>query len=348
MKKIFASILLCAMTALTLTACDKKAESNEFVLHEAKMDKFVTELGAYQNLTVEAAKDEITDDMIDYYLPYFFQTAAEENIKDYVASNGCTVNIDYVGTIDGIAFQGGTAQAQYLELGSHSYIDGFEEGLVGVKAGDVVELNLKFPDNYGAADLAGKDCVFTVTVNNVIPEMNDDGIKALGSDMYSTVEEYRNVVKDVIVSYNEEEYRNKVAMGATDQVIAATTFGDIPETLIEAQKKLVEENYSETATSYGITVEALLGYYGSSVDELALNYAKQQLVFQSIANAENLNVTEEELDAAIDEVVNSFENLSSRDDFYAQTSREEYRNYLMANKVFEYLVENTVVTAPTE
>lgn len=274
-------------TTSETSASEDSSDSLTTILTIDNVDDYVVSFGQYKGLTVEDVEmEEVTDDEVDYYAEYFF--SSEVGVVDgRVAEEGDTVVIDYVGTVDGVAFEGGTASDQELELGSDSYIDGFEDGLIGSVAGETRELNLTFPETYGNEDLAGKDCVFTVTVTGVKPGLCDEGVASLGSSDYTTVEEYKANIADELYDYKYSQYYDSYVYAVLELIMANSEF-NISEDLMDEQREAVNTTYSDYASYYGYDVESYLAAMGTSVDEIAESYAKQMVIFYKVAKEEGL------------------------------------------------------------
>lgn len=340
---IFATVALCA---IGMISCGNPAEPENINLTYDNAEQFVVNMGQYDGLTVEASKEEVTDDMLNYYVDYFYSVEAME-LENWPAANGDTVVMDYVGKIDGVAFNGGTGNDQKLVLGSGSFIPGFEDGLIGVKKGDVLDLNLKFPDDYRETSIAGKDCVFSVTVKGVIPAICDEAIAALGSNLYKTVAEFKTFASEVTAGYASDDYQQEVVFGAVNQIIASTEFAEIPESILNLEKEVINETYASVAAQYGVGVSEYLSLGGSSIDSLAREYAQQEIVFYNIAKAQNLYPSEEDIteNAELFATYYGYENV---DAYFAENPKEDFINTLISNNVYNYLLEVTNVIAPTE
>lgn len=308
------------------------------------LDSLIVNLADYQNRSVTAVKSEITDDEVEYYVNTFF---AEEGagLSVDVASEGDTVTINYVGTIDGVAFNGGTADDQKLTLGSHSYIDGFEDGLVGATVGETRELNLKFPDNYGNTDLAGKDCVFTVTVTAITPGISDEAIALLNNENYSNLAEYRAFIKNELEVYYQENYEDEIVYTAIEAVMTDSEFAVLPDSVLDPEKETINNAYYATAASYGLDVATLLSYYGTDLDSLAEYYAKQKLVFYKIAVQEGLYPDDEVLKDFFINELHITEAYSSVEEYYAEVTKDYAIQQCITYKVYDYMLEKVTVTA---
>lgn len=343
MKKRIIMFALAAIAAISMVSCGKQAEPEVKTLTIDNVDEYIVSLADYKGLSVEADKEVLSDDMLEYYTSYFFSLEAQ-NITGWAAKAGDTVVMNYVGKIDGVAFNGGTANGAELVLGSNSYIPGFEDGLIGCVAGESRTLNLTFPEDYANVEYAGKTAVFEVTVQYVVPEFGDDAVAALNSTTYTTAGDYRYFVEQALNEYILEDYNNAVVQAALDQIISNSQFNEFPESFLDAQKELVVSQYLDTATGYGIDVATYLGYCGTSLEELTDLFAKQQAVFYSICNKEGLYPSEQDIadNAAL---FAEYYNYESVEAFYADNSRDDFINTLIGSNVFEYLLGVTTVNA---
>ena len=243
MKKGLVYLLTAVMTVGLFTACGSKEGTQEpgvtatatpeisneqgtsnvvtnnverVVLKDLNTEEYVT-LGDYKNIEVMVAGPDVDNAEWASLNAQIYNefVSAENGIKDRAVENGDWVNIDYSGKKDGVAFDGGTAAAQLLEIGSGMFIAGFEEGLVGVMPGETVDLDLTFPADYGNTELAGQAVVFTVTVNYIYPgeeDWSDDVVAAAGNAEYTTVEEMKQYVYDYLHEYNAYYYDINVKM----------------------------------------------------------------------------------------------------------------------------------------
>ena len=199
-----------------MTGC---GNSNVDALKDMKVEKYVT-LGEYTGISLSIEALEVDNDEWDTLVNNVYQgsiTAEAGGIKDRQVAIGDTVNIDYIGTQEGVAFSGGTAEGSLLEIGSGQFIDGFEDGLVGVMPGETVDLNLTFPEAYGNTELAGQAVVFTVTVNFIMPtDLQDDVVASFEADEFGNVEELRQYVYDYLEETNKYTYTTSVENGVLE------------------------------------------------------------------------------------------------------------------------------------
>ncbi len=320
-------------------------------LADLQVEDYVT-LGEYKGITVAAVPAAVEPEQLQEAMlqEYRYQVTAENGgILDRAVQTGDTVILDYVGKKDGVAFDGGTAQGASLTIGSHQYIDGFEEGLVGVMPGETVDLNLTFPESYGNADLAGAPVVFTVTVDYILPEeIVDEVIAGFGLEEYSNRQEMETYVNDYLMEEAEEERQTEIGNKILDTVMNNCSFQEFPQALVDQHAANVRENIAMQAGMYGLDAETFvqLLYEGMSLDQVvaasADNSVKQMMAFWSIAQKEGLVATEEDLDARIGEYASQYN--ATAEEMLAEIDREEFREYFVLTDVMDFLLENALVT----
>ena len=372
MKKKIGKVLVAGLIGLQLIGCSNQntanteekqevaAETTETIhFNEIDVDTYVT-LGDYKGLEVVGSSTEISDEEVDNYINYLLSMSAEkQEVTDRdVVQNGDIANIDYEGKKDGVAFDGGTDIGYDLEIGSGSFIPGFEEGLVGVKKGETVDLNLTFPENYGAADLAGAEVVFTVTVNgiyeSVTPEFNDEFVATFEIENVTTTEEYRAYLKSMMEESEKEYALQDVQTQIMTLVTQNAEVSEAPEGLVDKFYNINVENMTYQASMYGTDLEGLLSMYGMDRETFeaeamaaAKESATQALVCLKIAKEENLLIGDDELNASIEENFAEY-GYTSAEEFRSLVDLEEYRDSLLLNKVVDFLVENATITEVPE
>lgn len=369
MKNIV-KILAVFSAVLTLTGCGEPAgeptgESTgepAQTLHEMKVEEYVT-VGDYENLAVEidaaylptVEDSEIYELMNSVYLNYVTE---EDGITDRAVKNGDTVIIDYVGKKDGVAFDGGTASGASLGIGSGQFIDGFEDGLIGVTPGETVDLDLTFPENYGNAELAGAKVVFTVTVHYILPteipekDMKDSVVAAIGLPEVENVAQYRAYVEDYLETNKKQYYDYAVQDGIIGKLLANSQFQELPADMIQKYQDIVRTNLNSLAAQNNVTPDIYCNYVyqmdsESYIKQYGERYLQQDLIFQTIANSQGLTVQDEELDSKLAELA-AEAGASSVEEYIGTTSKEDFRNYFMNEKVMEYLMSKTSVSEKTE
>jgi len=324
--------------------------SDATILKDVDTSKYVV-LGDYKNIPVTVAAATVSDADVDAMaLDFYCQNATAENggIVDREVKEGDTINLDYCGKLDGVAFQGGTAEGATLEIGSHTFIDGFEDQLIGTKPGDTPALNLTFPESYHNADLAGKDVVFEVKVNFIMPtELEDDVIKNLGLDEFSDVAGLKQYVREYLELSVQNERENAIQSEVLNYAMNNFEVKDVPESLLEHYRSNIEKSVTEMAAQYGVDNDTYCSYYyGMTFEAFLADYApkavKQNLICQAIANAENLNMSDEELDQELN--LYAAQSGITVEEMLGDEDKEDYREYFMFQRVIEFLSENAKVT----
>lgn len=347
MKRKIALFALLVAAVTTMTACGDEVNPNKYVT-----------LGEYKGIAVSVApKDEVTQEDIDNYI----QSAVEgqtsyEDVTGRAIQTGDTVNIDYVGKKDGVEFEGGSsADGGYdLEIGSGSFIEGFEEGLIGANIGDTLDLNLTFPEDYSTADLAGADVVFTVSVNSikeaVIPELSDELVPTLAAEC-KTVDEYKEYVKNLLEEQVQSSFDQTVQSTAFQNVFAASTVSEPPQDMIDYYVEQTMLNADTYAGYYGLEREAFITEqlqmtmedFEAQAQEMAIEASKQELVVRAIAKKEKLKVATDEINTFATENMAMY-GYESAEAMIEEIGESEIEYYLLNTKVLEFLAENAVVT----
>lgn len=336
-KKILAAVIAGLMVVSMAAGCAKPKVT----------------LGQYKGLELTDVSDaELEAAMEDILAGY-----EELVVVDRAAVEGDTVNIDYVGKLDGVAFDGGTDSGYDLELGSGSFIDGFEDGLIGATAGQTLDLNLTFPDPYtNNPDLAGQAVVFTVTVNSVqeiqIPEWDDEFALEYYPDLASTGEELKQVLL-------EELQMDTFYTQITESLMASCTVENIPTDDV-ADRALVfvsqYTSYAETyASLYGVDAETILYYFWGfesteALQQYAQEYAtevvKNELIMKAIAEAENIEVSKEVYNEKAAEYAEYY-GYDTVEEFEEANDKEEIELSILVELVMEFLIDEAVVVAPS-
>lgn len=307
-------------------------------------------LGEYKGIEVSVDAPVVTDEYLDSYIDYVLQSnMVTTEITDRLVEEGDIVNIDYEGKIDGVAFDGGTAQGYDLTIGSGTFIDGFEDGLIGAETGETVDVNVTFPENYQGEEVAGKDAVFTVTVNSIsvetLPELTDEFVQGLDVGV-NTVEEYRQYAYDLLMEEEQATHDSNAEIAVLEAVMAGSQIQDPPEDMTNRYYNRIIDNMTYYASLYGYDLETFLSMQGTSEDairESAAQAGQEIIVMQAIADAEGLSVTDEELDAEIETNAGSL-GYDDVEEYRASLDVEGYREYMMSEKVLNFLLENAVVT----
>ena len=336
------------------TETETETETEAYYAYNYDLDQLV-ELGDYKNLTYTIADTSVTEEEIDTEIGYKLKEyETPEQITDRAAEDGDTVNIDFEGKMDGEPFNGGSAEGYTLVLGSGSFIDGFEDGLVGVKPGEKVTLDLKFPDEYpNNPDYAGKDVTFDVTLNyihgeTITPELDDDFVVSLGLDDVKTVDDYREYVRGQLTESKESDAESSMRNELVEKAVSNAKVKDLPEELVEQYKNEYTSYYSEYAQYFGMELEDFLTQYmnNMTVEDLekeAQTYgedaAKHMLVICAIARAEGLDNTDEGYDEKLADYAeqNNFDSVETFEETYG---KEYLKQVIINERVFDFLVDN--------
>ena len=270
-------------------------------------------LGAYKDLevSVEASK-EVTDEEVDAKLENERRNLAELVVKEGAAENGDTVVIDFVGSVDGVEFDGGKGENHSLELGSGQFIPGFEDQLVGAKAGDEVEVKVTFPEDYQAADLAGKAAVFVTKVNEVkakeVPALDDELAKDL-DDEVETLDELKAKYRKELEAAKEIAYDDAVEGAALDLAVENAEIVELPAEMVEDEVHRAMNEFMGNMQRQGISPEMYFQITGTTQEDLHKQYeadadkrVKTNLVIEAVAAAEGFDATEEEIQKEINDL----------------------------------------------
>ena len=311
-------------------------------------------LGEYKGVAVEKNVEKVTDEAVNARIQNDVERASTtQDVTDRAVENGDIVNLDYAGSVDGVAFEGGTAQGQSLTIGSGMFIPGFEEQMVGMNIGEERDLSVKFPEQYHADSLAGKDAVFHVKVNGiqtkVRPELDDDF--AADVSEFDTFEAYKaNIVADL--EKNAADRAEANLEDALVQKVVDAADCDIPDAMIQDEITTMLREMEMRMMYQGIRFEDYLKYTGQTLDQVRENYkpeaanrVKTQLVLEAVAKAENIVPTDEDVDETIADQAKRM----NRDveEFKASLS-EQQKEYLKETagikKVIDFLKANAVIT----
>lgn len=386
MKKKLVYLLMTAVMAGMLSACGGKESGNteesqtagtesestqgsedgsgtqaeEIVLKDLDVESRVT-LNKYKGMQVTLQKPAVSEEEVNEAINEALgKLGGVEGaaIMDKAVEEGDTVNINYAGTVDGVAFDGGTDDSEEgtdLKIGAGGFIPGFEDGIVGVKPGETVDVDVTFPEDYHE-ELAGKDAVFSITVNGIAPSQLSEELLPFLNEEAATVEEYRESVQTGLLESKQAEfdyyYNSQVEDILISTLVGECSYTDVPQALVEKYHNNIINNLTKTANMYGVDLEtyAVLAYGMSEYSDFedlmadwAEQSAKQALAFQAIANKENLNISDEKLDEELEKYV-ADAGYGSVEEFLDGGTKEEYREFLMFSAVLDFLRENAQVT----
>jgi len=350
MKRVLAILMSVSMMAAILAGCGEEGAN----LNSIDAEKYVTSLFEYKGIELSAAKEEIDDEYIDSYIDFILsQYPNYVEVTDRPVGYGDTANIDYVGKdMNGVAFEGGTAQGYDLVIGSGMFVPGFEDGLVGANVGDTVDVELTFPENYHNADLAAQDVVFTVTINKITTpepaELTDEFVAQFGN---TSVEEFRNSVVIALEDSANANFENELQKQIIDIILEECEFTEeVPEALFNYYKDQIYANFEAYAANYGVDVDTYVEQSGMTKEEFEENLktgatesAREALVCKMIADKEGISVSDEELEQGIQENYMNF-GYATPEEYKEAENVEDYRDYLLTAKVLSYIIDNANVT----
>ena len=311
------------------------------------VSKYVT-IGQYKGLSLDKSVEAVTDDMVEGRIKEELQNKAEE-VTEGSVQNGDVVTINYVGTKDGVAFDGGTANNYELTIGSGTFIDGFEDGIIGMKKGQTKDLDLTFPEEYSSEELAGQEVVFKVTLQSFkrAPELTDDWA-AKNTDC-KTAEEYRKEIRTTLEDEAKTSAQNTLRETAWNTVLSASEVKEYPQDDLDTAKTEFKTLYENYAKQGDMTLEDFVKAQGISMDdfeEQSSQYAeykvKQNLIVQGIMDAENMTLEDEKSLSIQDELIKAYnvKDLAALVDKYGQAAVDESIGLL---RVEDFILDNATV-----
>lgn len=311
------------------------------------VSKYVT-IGEYKGLTLDNTVEVVTDDAVEGRLEQELQNKAEE-VTDGSVQNGDVVTINYVGTKDGVAFDGGTANNYELTIGSGTFIDGFEDGIIGMKKGETKDLDLTFPEDYASSDLAGQEVTFKVTLQSFkrAPELTDEWA-AKNTDC-KTADDYKKEIRKTLESEAKTNARNTLRETAWNTVLSSSEVKEYPQEDLDTAKTEFKTLYENYAKQGDMTLEDFVKAQGISMDdfeEQSNQYAeykvKQNLIVQGIMDAENMTLEDEKSLSIQDELIKAYDakDLAALVDQYGQVAVDESIGLL---RVEDFILDNATV-----
>lgn len=315
------------------------------------MTQYVS-IGDYKNMelgyeNVVLSDEEITSEYVGFLAEFANQIVDGDNITDRPVEFGDVVCLDYCGKEDGVPFDGGTGTGYLLGIGSNTFIPGFEDGLIGWMPGEEQDLPIAFPEDYHNADLAGKEVVFTCTVQYIV---NPDDILTEanahleeGQEAFDDIESFKTYYYEELQSQVDDYNKSNIKNYFYDRLPAIVTVTQpLPQELIDAYNTQIMRAITAMATSYGVDAETYAGYYNESLDTFVTGYAENQMYYDAalylIAVENNCLPTEEEFQAWLSDLKAS--SGVSDEEFFAAASESEYRVYYFEEEVADFLLEN--------
>ena len=360
MKKRLLTLLVAAVSIISLGACTEQTD-----ITKVNPDKYITSMSEYKGQTLEAAQQEVTDEMVENRIKLALESSLESiEVTGRALKNGDIASINYEGKIDGVAFDGGSNMGQEpydLEIGSGMFIPGFEEGLIGMESGETRDITVTFPEEYPAADLAGKEAVFTVILNSIkeqrVPELTDEYVAGLGIENVNTVEGLKVYMRGQLETEAKNDYETQLNNEAMTKMLEICQFTDeVPEERYKYYYDNVINMDSQYAAQFGVDLDTFVtGYYGfentdayyKHVEDSAMQAVQIDLASGMILKNAGEKVTDKMVE---EDIAANLENygVSTVEEFKENYNIDEYKSYLINRKALEIIKENAKIVAPAQ
>jgi trigger factor len=305
-------------------------------------------LGAYKGIEVEKKEAEVSEEEIMAQVDKEReQNSRTITVEDRAVVDGDITTIDFEGFVDGEAFEGGKGEDFSLTIGSHSFIDTFEEQLIGKAIGEAVEVNVTFPEEYQAKELAGKPALFKVTVKEIkmkeLPELDDDFAQDVSE--YDTLVEYKENIKATIKESKEKDLKTAKENEVVDKIIEGSTM-EIPEPMISAQVNQMAEDFAQRMQYQGLSLEQYFQFTGmdakkfmESLKPQAVKRIQSRLVLEAVAKAENIEVSEEEIEKELTEMATMYQMEADKlKELIGEKEKEQIKADIAVQKAVDYVV----------
>ena len=334
--------------AIDVTQMEK---GKDFIFTAEVAIKTEVTLGEYKGIEVEKTEITVTDEEVDAEIKKTQEQNSREITVERPAENGDTVVIDYAGTIDGVAFDGGSDKGHSLVLGSNSFIPGFEDQLVGATAGSDVEVHVTFPEDYHAKDLAGKEAVFACTVHEVktkeYPEIDDEFAQDVSE--FDTLAEYKEDIKKHITERKENEAKSAKQQKVMDKIIENATM-EIPDAMVDTQAANMVDEYAQRLSYQGLSMDQYFQFTGLNAQTLkdqlkpqALKNIQSRLVLEAVIAAENIEVSDDEFNAEIEKMAAAYQMEADKvKELLGEEGAENIKKDLAAQKAVEFVADAAV------
>lgn len=306
-------------------------------------------LGAYKGIEVEKKPVTVTEEeVMDKINKELEQNSRTITVDDRAVQDGDIAVIDFEGFVDGNAFEGGKGENYSLTIGSHSFIDNFEEQLIGKAIGDELDVNVTFPEEYQAKELAGKPAVFKVKINEIkvkeLPELDDDFAQDVSE--FNTLGEYKENIKATIKENKEKELKVDKENTIVDKIIEGSVM-DIPEAMIDAQVNQMAEEFAQRMQYQGLSLEQYFKFTGMDAKKFLENLKPQavkriqsRLVLEAVAKAENIEATEEELEKELTELASRYQMEADKlKELVGDKEKEQIKADIAVQKAVDFVVE---------
>ena len=327
----------------------------EFIFTAEVAVKPAVELGEYLGVEVPKADVEVTEDEINAEI----DREREQNsrivtVEDRAVEDKDMVTIDFEGFVDGVAFEGGKGTDYPLTIGSHSFIDTFEEQLIGKNIGEETEVNVTFPEEYHAEELKGKPATFKVTIKKIqkkeLPELNDEFAGEVSE--FETVDEYKNSIKQNISDRKQNEAKSAKQDAAIEKAIENATM-EIPEAMVDLQVEQMAQDFARRLSSQGLSVEQYFAYTGMDAAQLqeqmkpqALKRIQSSLVLEAIVAKENIEVSDDEMKKEVEDMAKAYEmEVEKLEEYLSEADKDNIKKDIQNRKAAELIADKAVEVA---
>ncbi len=328
-------------------------EAGKPFIFEAKVAvKPEVELGQYKGVEVAKCDTEVTDEDVNEELTKVQnQNSRTVTVEDRAVKDGDMTVIDFEGFVDGVAFEGGKGENYPLTIGSHSFIDTFEDQIVGMNIGDEKEINVTFPEDYHVEDLKGKPAMFKVKVNEIkekqLPELDDDFAQDVSD--FDTLAEYKEDLKKTIAERKEKEAKAKKEDEAIAKIIESSKM-DLPEAMVNTQVNRMVEEFAQRLQQQGLSIDQYFQYTGMTADKIveemkpeAVKRIQSRLVLEAIVKAENIEVSDDEFEAELQKMADAYGmEIEKIKEFMGEYESKQIREDVAIQKAVELIVSSVV------
>ena len=309
-------------------------------------------LGEYKGIQVEKAPIEVTDEEIEAQVNKEREANSRTvTVEDRAVQKGDIATIDFEGFVDGVAFDGGKGENYDLEIGSNTFIPGFEDQLVGAEIGKELDVNVTFPEEYGAKELAGKEAVFKCKVNGIkvkeLPEADDEFAQEVSE--FDTLDEYKADIKAKLLKDKEDEAKRAKEDAVIGKIVENATM-DIPDAMVEYQTQQMLDDFGRRMQSQGLSLEQYFQFTGMTEDQYkeqmkprALQNIQSRLVLEAVAEAEKLEATEEDLEKEYAKMAEQYKlDVDKVKEIFGEYQKEELKKDIVIQKAAELVTEAAV------
>lgn len=307
-------------------------------------------LGEYKGVKVTKIDTNVTEEELQAELDKERKSNARTvTVEDRAVADGDTAVIDFEGFVDGVAFEGGKGENHSLVIGSHSFIDNFEEQLIGKNTGDELDVNVTFPEEYHAAELAGKPAVFKVKINEIkmeeLPELDDEFAQDVSE--FDTLDEYKEDVKKKIAERKETEGKRAQENEAIDNIVEVSEM-EIPDVMVDTQARSMIDDFANRISQQGLSMEQYMQFSNTTIDQMleqmkpeALKRIQSTLVLEEIVKKEDIQVSDEDIDAEVEKMAGMYGmDAGELKEYMGDSEKESMKMELAIQKAVDFVMEH--------